>query len=308
MQADGLNQLRTTGAQNNRGDRGDSYPGSTGNTRWSLRTVPASRTNFGEYTGFIVDQIEQLPAQVMRFRLLRRDPSLIWTDLPGAAFKVDGAVFAIYEDVLPEGQALVLDVDTLQIVNGGRTQGRFLSWSDGGDRSHTLVSGAIPDSILAMFAAEHRVRVTFSGGGSVSANVVGDLTAGIFLAKGSGVNLTAMTPPGFVFAGWEGDTVSAATTLTLTMNRPFDLEARFLAEQTIAVADATAEILGTPTLSTSQKNYLDTFGNRNGTFDLGDYLALLHRSGLAPGAAIMSRVRAAPTPPPVTEPGRDTKP
>jgi hypothetical protein len=81
------------------------------------------------------------------------------------------------------------------------------------------------------------------------------------------------------------------------MIHPFDVEARFLAEQTIPVADATAEVLGTPTLSASQKNYLDTFGNRNGAFDLGDYLALLNRSGLVPGAAIMERLHPDRTPP-----------
>ena len=296
MQADGLNQLRTSGL-NNRGDAGDSYPGSTGNTKWGLRTAPAARTNFGEYTGFIIDQIEQLPDQAMRFRILRREPSLVWANLPGAAIKVDGAAYAIYEDVLPEGQVFTLDLDTVQVVSGGRTRGRFLAWSDGGDRMHDVVSGATPDSVTAMFTAEHRVRAIVDGPGSVTANVAGDLAAGIFLTAGSSVNLTVITPAGFVFAGWEGDTVSAATTIALAMTHPFDVEARFLAEQTIPVADATAEVLGTPTLSASQKNYLDTFGNRNGTFDLGDYLALLHRSGLVPGAAIMERLHPDRAPP-----------
>ncbi len=291
MQADGLNQLRTSGL-NNRGDLGDSYPGSTGNIAWNLRTSPASRTNFGEYAGFIIDQIEQLPGQAMRFRFLRREPSTVFANLPGAAVKVNGASYAIYEDVLAEGQVFTVDVDTVQLVSSGRTRGRFLAWSDGGGRTHDVVSGAAPDTVTALFTADHRVRATVDGPGSVTANVVGDLAAGIFLAAGSAVNVTAITPPGFVFAGWEGDTVSAATTLALTMTHPYDLEARFLAQQTIAVADATAEILGTPTLSASQKSYLDTFGNRNGSFDLGDYLALLHRSGLAPGAAIMGQLRS----------------
>ena len=214
---------------------------------------------------------------------------------------MNGASYSIYEDVLPEGQVFTVDVDTVQLVSNGRTRGRLLAWSDGGGRTHDVVSGPAPDTVTALFTADHRVRATVDGPGSVTANVAGDLAAGIFLAAGSAVNVTAITPTGFVFAGWEGDTVSAATTLALTMTRPYDLEAQFLAEQTIVVADATAEILGTPTLSASQKSYLDTFGNRNGSFDLGDYLALLHRSGLAPGAAIMGQIRSGSTAKPLPE-------
>ena len=58
VQADGLNDLRTSGSKN-RGDRGDSYPGSTGNTKLALLTNPTARDNTGAYLGFILDQIQQ---------------------------------------------------------------------------------------------------------------------------------------------------------------------------------------------------------------------------------------------------------
>jgi immune inhibitor A len=55
-QADGQNQLRlSTGG--NRGDAGDSYPGSTVNRSWTLMTNPGSRNNAGTYAGFIIDSI-----------------------------------------------------------------------------------------------------------------------------------------------------------------------------------------------------------------------------------------------------------
>ena len=60
LQADGLNQLRLPGATN-RGDRGDAFPGSTNNTRFSLQAAPSARSNSGDFIGFMIDQIAQLP-------------------------------------------------------------------------------------------------------------------------------------------------------------------------------------------------------------------------------------------------------
>jgi subtilisin family serine protease len=45
---------------------------------------------------------------------------------------------------------------------------------------------------------------------------------------------------------------------------------------------AVQELLGTPLLDNAQKSQLDRRGNRDGVYNLGDLLALLHRSGLLP--------------------------
>ena len=45
---------------------------------------------------------------------------------------------------------------------------------------------------------------------------------------------------------------------------------------------AVQELLGSPLLDTAQKLQLDRRGNRDGVYNLGDLLALLHRSGLLP--------------------------
>lgn len=46
---------------------------------------------------------------------------------------------------------------------------------------------------------------------------------------------------------------------------------------------AVQELLGTPSLTSSQKLQLDRRGNRDGVYNLGDLLALFDRSGLLPG-------------------------
>lgn len=291
-QADGLNNLRSSGSTRNRGDIGDPYPGSTGNTTWSLTTTPASRSNFGEYAGFIVDRIEALPSQVIRFRFLRRNPSVVRSTLPGASVRVNDQLWGRFEDVIAQGEALRLDADSVQEVFTGRTRGRFLAWSIGGPRRQVVISGVKPDTISATFAADHRLQVvrTGVGQGTVTANQTGDLTAGFFLTEGTPAVLTALPAAGSLFVGWRGDTTIAIPTITVSMGRPYDLEATFIVELDVPVADATTEILGTARLTSDQKEFLDQLGNRNGVYDIGDLLSLLRRKGQVPSPELLRAI------------------
>ena len=294
-QADGLNNLRSSGSTRNRGDAGDAYPGSTGSTKWSLTTTPAARSNFGEYAGFIVDRIESLPKQAMRFRFLRREPSVVRSALVGASVRVNDQLWGRFEEVIPQGDQLRLDADSVQDVLSGRTHGRFLAWSIGGPRSQVVTSGVKPDTISASFAAEHRlqVAVTGAGQGTVTANRPGDFAAGVFVSEGTPVVVTAAPLAGSLFIGWRGDTTIATPTITVPMRRPYDLEASFIVELQVPVADATAEILGTAKLTSDQKQFLDQLGNRNGLYDVGDYLALLKRTGQAVSPEVLRAIATA---------------
>jgi M6 family metalloprotease-like protein len=293
MQADGLNHLRTPGSKN-RGDRGDAFPGITGNPRIALLTNPSARDHQSQYLGFIIDRIEQLPGGTMRFRFTRREPSVIRVSKTGALVQVNGEAWSEYIEVIPGGEQVSLAVDESQEVDLGRTRLRFLSWSHGGESGQTFTSSpAGPDTLLALFTAEHRVRVATMGPGSVTASVGGDLAAGIYLAEGSAVTLTAVVPAGAVFAGWRGDTASASLSLNLALNRAYDLEARFVATVTVASSDALMELLGSPVLNPAQEGFLDELGNRNGVYDVGDYLALLRRGAQSVPPAIASARRGA---------------
>ncbi|HKP30159.1 MAG TPA: M6 family metalloprotease domain-containing protein [Gemmatimonadales bacterium] len=292
MQADGLNQLRSPGSKN-RGDEGDSYPGTAGNTRFAYSTNPASRNNFGEFAGFMIDQIEQLPSQAMRFRFTRRGLSVFRPSEFDAVISVNGTVLPRYEEVVPPGDQIALSSPESQLSNSSRTQLRFLSWSNGGSREQVLVSGANPDTVTANYDAAHRLRVFGSPTGGVTASVEGDLAAGFFLPAGTPVTLTAAQIPGMVFVGWQTDTVATGNVLTLPMKRPYDVTAVYLAEQVIPVQDATDDLLGTAKLNFDQRNFLDQLGNRNGGYDVGDYLALLDRSGVSPSPELLKRIAAA---------------
>ncbi len=291
VQADGLNNLRVQSSNRNRGDRGDSYPGRTGNTRWSLTSLPSARSNAGAYTGFILDRIEQLDGGVMRFRYLPREPTVVVASVAGIRVNVNGRSWARYEEAIAPGEQFVIEADSLQTNPDGRTRARFLAWTIGGPRSQTVMSSAKPDTIIATFAAEHRLMVLVQGGGqgAVTVGPSGSavLPGGDFLPAGTPVTVTAQPQPGSLFVGWRGDTVATSQTITLPMGRPYDLEASFVTEVAVGVQAATSEILGTTSLSADQRTFLDLLGNRNGIYDVGDFLAYLRHTGQpVPAAAL----------------------
>jgi hypothetical protein len=85
-----------------------------------------------------------------------------------------------------------------------------------------------------------------------------------------------------VFVGWTGDTTVSQDSLTLVMSHPFDLMANFLAAQAVALASAADALLGSALLRPDESAYLDAVGNRNGVYDLGDFLAASDRAGGQP--------------------------
>ena len=300
VQADGLNQLRVAGSRN-RGDRGDAYPGSSGNTRLSLLSNPAARDNFGGFLGFILDQIEDLGTGSMRFRFTRREPTVIAAQ-NGAQVRVNAQLWDRFEEVVPGGDQLQVSVDQVQFLDAGKTRAQFLAWSNGGPPAQTLTSHpAKPDSLMASFSLEHRLLLLPMAGGATTSSVAGDLSQGVFLAVGALVTLTANPSPGFVFAGWRGDTVVTSPTVQLTMRKGYDLEARFVASVPVVEADAIADLLGTPRLTDVQRTFLDELGNRNGGLDVGDLLAMLRRSGQPVPPALLLKAAATPSRPKVPQ-------
>jgi M6 family metalloprotease-like protein len=279
IQADGLNQLRTPGSRN-RGDRGDAYPGSTGNPRLSLLSNPSARDHFGSYLGFIVDRITQLGGTAMSFRFTRRMPSVV-EGRNGGQVRVEGVLWDRFEEVIPQGDQLQISADSLQLIAGGKTRLTFLGWNIPGPRVRVLVSGNQPDTLFAGFSVEHRLRLITSGSGTVTSSLGADLGPGVYLAGNIAVRLTATPAPGFIFVGWRGDTVATQPVLDLVMRKGYDLEARFVPQISIARLAAASDLLGTPSLSAAERSYLDELGNRNGLYDVGDLLALYQRLGLA---------------------------
>ncbi len=120
VQADGLDQLRQPGGKN-RGDAGDPWPGSTGNSLFGAETNPASLDNTGATAGFVLDSIEQLTAGgAVRFRLSLTAPGQVLVSLTAAGNQLVGRRSL--------GSAQLGKLDSLGNHNGRYDTGDFLAF------------------------------------------------------------------------------------------------------------------------------------------------------------------------------------
>jgi M6 family metalloprotease-like protein len=278
IQADGREDLRKPGGSN-RGDTGDSYPGSSGNTSLCRTTTPAALNNQGGFAWFCLTAIAQVtPGGRVSFGYLSFH-SVFAADHPGARIKVNGNRVLRMDRFIPPGSPTELSIDSLQQDGTGRTRFGFLAWSDGGRRSHIVVARDTPDTLAANVSVEHRLRTMVQGAPATAIqSSVGPVVAdGLFLSEGSRVSLQAQPQPTAVFAGWSGDTTSNRDTLSLMLQHPFDLTANYVALRDVALRSAADGVLGVATLAGEDIQYLDAAGNRNGSYDLGDFLAAIDR-------------------------------
>lgn len=242
-QADGLGDLQN-GAD--RGDVGDPFPGSTGNTRFAHNSNPSSARNDGTPTYIVVDSITQVtPGGAVSARIRFAAPTLIAATDTLAAFRLDGTPFNLFDDVLGVGDH-DLEMDSVQVTPNGRRRFTWASWSNGQPRVHTFTSTVAGDTITAAVNAEYLLRVSVQGtGGQVSSQPSVDLTGGEFVAQNEVVTLVGeSTEPGKVFDGWTGDLISLLDTLLLTMSQPYNLTASFADELIVTAAAPPAAIMG----------------------------------------------------------------
>jgi hypothetical protein len=114
----------------------------------------------------------------------------------------------------------------------------------------------------------------------------------VFLSEGSTVSLQAGPQADAVFVGWTGDTTAAGKALTLVMNHPFDLTANFVAVHEVPLADAASALFGVSGLDLDQSTYMDAVGNKNGSYDLGDFLAASDRLSSPAATSTRTGLRA----------------
>lgn len=287
LQADGLDQLRTPGG-GNRGDPGDPYPGTSNNHSIGYTTNPNLILHSGALAGFKVDSIYQVSTDgPIAFRFIKSAPWLVTSTQAalGGLVTVNGVSAVTYREVFALGDSVHVSAADSQLVNSGRTRLTFPTsgnrWSNGNPNdSFSVAAAGAPDTVNALFNAAHRVKVVVTGIGTVSGSAGDTTAAGAFIAAGTPESITATAGSGQAFINWTGDTSSSNATVVLPMHRPYNITANFSGAVAVTVPQATAEILGTPTLTSQQKAYLDLIGNQDATFDLGDFLAYLKQQGV----------------------------
>jgi len=202
-----------------------------------------------------------------------------------ALVQVRGRFFGVYREVLADGDTATISMDSVQLGGDGRSRFRFVSWSDGGARTHvaTLGGGVV---VTGQVVRQFMFTISTAVGGTASTAPAG--IQGTFLNDGDTVTLTAVPLAGFVFSGWSGDTLAQGATLRLRMSRPYAVVANFLAPEAVV----NQLLLGGTYLFNEQLVYLDQLGNNNGQFDLGDFMAWVDRSGVALSPDLMRRILA----------------
>jgi M6 family metalloprotease-like protein len=289
-QADGLDQLDDPNAPptHRRGDAGDPYPGVSDNPSFTPRSNPAPTMNSdGSFPGFAIDSIRLTggPDSEMAFRLRFGALTIVRATDTNAVVFVDGSSFTVFRDLLDNGSSHSVDFhDTVSA--DGRRRFRFVSWSDGQGRSHSITGSSAGTTLTATVNSDYKLIATASSGGTIAADTNVDLTNGTFFPSGRAVTLTATASSGSSFVGWAGDTTTSNNVLVLPMARPYTVTANFLGQMT--TADVVTELLGpTHPLSIAQIQYLDQHGNNNGVFDIGDFLAWVKATGAPLSPAVL---------------------
>jgi len=262
-------------ACNDRGDAGDPFPGTAGNTSFGPGTRPAARSSAGTPAALRLDSIQQVtPFGPVRFRITFGGITTVSASDTAAAVQVDGVRTQVFRDLLVSGSSHTVAIDTSQYSANGRVGYRFTSWSDNQPVQHTIVGSSAGATYTALVARRYLMNITIIGTGSVVSTRTIDPVAGSFLAEGDSVTLTPVPVAGSAFVGWSVDTVTGAHVLALRAVRPYSLVATFA-----GAADVLAQLFtGRSALSGGQLLVLDGLGNDNGRFDIGDFVAWLDRN------------------------------
>jgi hypothetical protein len=191
---------------------------------------------------------------------------------------------------------------TLSATPGGNST--FESWSlpSCTGTGPCVVTMTTSQTVSATFKGT-RVAVTVTGAGTGDGLVTSDgmscqIMKGVAAAAGclttalpgSSASLRAVPQFGSVFGGWSVASCPAASlTCDVPVTGPATVSARFNAPPPAAqLVDA---LLGSaPKLSATQEGELDKFGNKDGTFNLGDLIALLDRTGESISPAALARL------------------
>lgn len=234
-EADGLRQLWCGDSGCNRGDGGDLYPGTSGNTVFSFNTVPAAiRNSDSSFVDFVVDSIRQVvPNGAMAFRLRFGQLTTVAANDTNAQVQVDGVPAHFFRGLFDDASTHTLSVPDTQLSASVRTRFVFQSWSDGQPRSHTITGSLAGASYTATLTRANLLSVARSGNGTVAFNPVAD-TNGTYIAEGTPVTLTATAAAPSIFDRWQGDTTTNNSVLVLPMGRPYSVTAVFATQLVIA--------------------------------------------------------------------------
>ncbi len=301
MQADGLNQLRSsTSGVRNRGDAGDPYPGTSGNTVFGAASNPAALLNTGTYAGFALDSIRQVvPGGEMAFRLRFGFPYTYAVSGNGTITTSPGTASG----------AFVTQGDSVDLTAAPGTGAVFAGWSGDTSSANLMLRlrATRPWSVTATFQVPLAVQDSALRGAVVgvpysdTVRVSGGTGSYTFAIASNGQAL-----PNGLTLGVATGVISGLPTRDSTWNftvvvtsggqPPLNLPVRIVvsAPQLAARSVVDQLLLGGTHLTADEIRYLDILGNNNNGLDVGDVLAWLDDTGTPLPAPLAARLFGRP--------------
>lgn len=245
--ADGLDQAALP--TDNRGDAGDPFPGTTGNTAFHAGSNPGSYSHQGGATGLTLLDIS-LVGDDVRFRALTRFQTLDvragGTDGNPATITVDGGPPTPTDLLVSSAPFQVRTIEAAagnEISDGIRTG--FQSWEDGSPRIRTFVTQLSDSILVAEYGGSREIRLSVAQESPVQGIAPGHLetlppSVDGWFDEGEEVSVLAQARTGFAFKEWTGDLASSPNPVTVVMDAP--LTATAVYEVTFGVGDASVAV------------------------------------------------------------------
>jgi len=243
QQADNLDQLASS--HGGRGDEGDPFPGSFGNTEFHAGSSPASLSHLGAATGLTLLDIQEAGENI-QFRALTRFQSLNLRTVgaPGSdgLVTVDGVTPAGREASLPSAP---YDTHLIEASPGVEEslgyRVAFVGWEDGSTRVREYTTMLSDTTLTATYGGEE-VLITMT----LQSPVAGLVPGSVQYAPGSDegwvpsntdILVTAVPRTGFGFVEWTGPLAGHPNPTTTRWSAPSSAGAFF---------DITFSVAGNP--------------------------------------------------------------
>jgi len=147
---------------------------------------------------------------------------------PGLAITVDSANYtAPHTFSWTAGSSHSIGVATTQGTGG--TQYVFVSWSDGGQATHSITASSSGGAYTATFTTQYLLTLSVSGSGTVTASPT---SSGGYYNAGTAVQLTASPNAPSAFTGWSGALSGSVNPQSITMNAAHSVTATFSSSST----------------------------------------------------------------------------
>ncbi|MDQ6610792.1 MAG: hypothetical protein M3Y64_00045, partial [Gemmatimonadota bacterium] len=185
---------------------------------------------------------------------------------------------------------------SISLVAAPTANFEFTSWSNGATTNPYAVSLTGDLTLSANFTAlQCAVTLNSSAGGTTAI-----MTGAVSGDCGRSVIVQATPAANFTFLNWTdgGSELSKTALYSLTVGRNVTITGNFQAAinvQDIANRLMSGFVSGTLTFSATERQYIDSQGNSNGSVDLGDLLALVQKNpSITLGADALLKIMSDP--------------